>query len=57
MTHKKHKFTAVPVSLIMAVLLTIGSAMVSAEEQWPAEPPAEAPAHWGAVSANFEEIP
>ncbi len=24
---------------------------------WPAEPPAEAPADWGPVSANFEEIP
>jgi pimeloyl-ACP methyl ester carboxylesterase len=26
-------------------------------EEWPATPPAEAPAHWGPVSANFEEIP
>lgn len=25
-------------------------------EEWPATPPAEAPAHWGSVSANFEEI-
>jgi pimeloyl-ACP methyl ester carboxylesterase len=30
---------------------------VVADEQWPATPPSEAPAHWGAVSANFEEIP
>jgi len=28
-----------------------------AAQDWPDEPPAEAPAHWGAVSANFEEIP
>lgn len=28
----------------------------SGEDAWPAEPPAEAPANWGPVSANFEEI-
>ena len=28
----------------------------SGEDAWPAEPPAEAPANWGSVSANFEEI-
>ena len=26
-------------------------------QQWPAQPPDEPPAHWGPVSANFEEIP
>ena len=25
-------------------------------QEWPAEPPAEAPADWGPVSINFEEI-
>ena len=30
--------------------------LLSAQD-WPLEPPAEAPAEWGAVSANFEEIP
>lgn len=30
---------------------------VSAETQWPAQPPAEAPADWGPVGINFEEIP
>lgn len=44
------------ISSLTALLLLVSSSLVSAEE-WPAEPPAEAPAHWGAVSANFEEIP
>jgi len=30
---------------------------VAFSADWPAEPPAEAPADWGPVSANFEEIP
>ncbi len=33
------------------------SAVALNAQNWPAEPPAEAPADWGPVSANFEEIP
>jgi len=49
------KNTASILSLAMATLFysTIGVA----QEDWPAQPPAEAPAHWGPVSLNFEEIP
>lgn len=43
--------------LVLQVAMIFGLAHVSAVAQWPAEPPAEAPAEWGAVSANFEEIP
>jgi pimeloyl-ACP methyl ester carboxylesterase len=42
------------VTLLVASLLSFATL---ADEEWPAQPPAEAPAHWGAVSANFEEIP
>lgn len=38
-------------------LLLAGFAAASSADDWPAEPPAEAPADWGPVSANFEEIP
>ena len=37
--------------------LLISAAVPAGAQDWPAEPPAEAPAHWGAVSANFEDIP
>ncbi|MFN3165239.1 MAG: hypothetical protein ACE37N_17575 [Pseudohongiellaceae bacterium] len=41
-----------------AVALTLGLAgSLHADDHWPAQPPAEAPADWGPVSANFEEIP
>ena len=36
-------------------LVAFGS-FASAAEDWPAEPPSEAPADWGPVSLNFEEI-
>lgn len=42
--------SAVALSLTLA-----GTAF--ADNHWPDEPPAEAPADWGPVSANFEEIP
>ena len=42
-------------AIAASVFLSLGS--IALAEEWPAEPPAEAPAHWGAVSANFEEIP
>lgn len=42
---------------ISAFLLSLASTAALAQTDWPEVPPAEAPAHWGAVSANFEEIP
>jgi pimeloyl-ACP methyl ester carboxylesterase len=42
---------------ISAFLLSLVSNATLADIDWPEVPPAEAPAHWGAVSANFEEIP
>ena len=41
---------------VSALSLTVFSLFAQAQE-WPAEPPSEPPAHWGPVSANFEEIP
>lgn len=45
--------------LVLQMALAVGLIHATAygQQQWPAEPPAEAPAEWGAVSANFEEIP
>lgn len=43
--------------LVLQVAMVFGFAPMSAFAQWPAQPPAEAPPEWGAVSANFEEIP
>jgi pimeloyl-ACP methyl ester carboxylesterase len=40
-----------------ALALSTWGAIAAAEEQWPDTPPKEAPADWGPVSANFEEIP
>ena len=34
----------------------MATAMGLRAQEWPAEPPAEAPAHWGPVSINYEEI-
>ncbi len=42
--------------LLSSSLLCFTGAM-SYSQDWPATPPAEAPADWGPVSANFEEIP
>jgi len=50
---KKHCIHAA----IMTLFLGSWGAIANAEENWPATPPDEAPAHWGSVSANFEEIP
>ena len=41
-------------ALVLASLLAVFPSV--AADKWPAEPPAEAPADWGPVSANFEEI-
>lgn len=41
---------------LAAFILCVWGIAASAQD-WPATPPAEAPAHWGPVSANFEEIP
>ncbi|MBL4580229.1 MAG: alpha/beta hydrolase [Gammaproteobacteria bacterium] len=40
-----------------ALALSVASATALAQTDWPEVAPEEAPAHWGAVSANFEEIP
>jgi len=42
---------------LSAFVLSVVSTATLAQTDWPEVPPAEAPAHWGAVSANFEEIP
>ncbi len=42
---------------LSAFLLSVVSMPTLAQTDWPEVPPTEAPAHWGAVSANFEEIP
>ena len=46
--------------IIKCAVLVLGSLIIAfsaaAADRWPAEPPAEAPADWGPVSANFEEI-
>lgn len=42
---------------LSAFLLSVASMPTLAQTDWPEVPPTEAPAHWGAVSANFEEIP
>jgi pimeloyl-ACP methyl ester carboxylesterase len=42
---------------VFAAVLMLFSVSVFAADQWPAQPPAEAPAEWGPVSINFEEIP
>ena len=42
-------------SLLAALALGLSTFGVAAD--WPKEPPSEAPADWGPVSANFEEIP
>lgn len=39
-----------------AVIFFIVANSALAADKWPTEPPAEAPADWGPVSANFEEI-
>ncbi|MBK52214.1 MAG: hypothetical protein CMQ45_07505 [Gammaproteobacteria bacterium] len=40
----------------LSLTLNMGVGQLLAAEDWPAEPPAEAPAHWGPVSLNLEEI-
>ena len=44
-------------SSILAVLVTLLNISAFAADQWPAQPPSEAPDDWGPVSLNFEEIP
>ncbi len=56
MTTFKQFYQAVHNTLLVSMLLLFGTNTV-AEENWPDEPPTEPPAHWGPVSANFEEIP
>jgi pimeloyl-ACP methyl ester carboxylesterase len=42
---------------LSAFVLSVASIPTLAQTDWPEVAPDEAPAHWGAVSANFEEIP
>lgn len=42
---------------LAALAIGVTGTVASAQEQWPATPPEEPPAHWGPVSANFEDIP
>lgn len=44
------------IRLFTAALARAVAPAAAAAQEWPAEPPAEPPAHWGPVSANFEEI-
>lgn len=39
-----------------SLCLTLWVGASQADDEWPAQPPAEAPADWGPVSINFEEI-
>jgi pimeloyl-ACP methyl ester carboxylesterase len=41
----------------IATLIALFNFSAFAADQWPAEPPSEAPSDWGPVSLNFEEIP
>ncbi|MEX2582027.1 MAG: alpha/beta hydrolase [Gemmatimonadota bacterium] len=56
MPNTSHEMRWLPAALATLAIAGTGT-LASAQEQWPAEPPAEAPAHWGPVSANFEDIP
>lgn len=42
-------------AIASALVLTM-TAQIAVAQNWPAEPPAEAPADWGPVSINLEEI-
>jgi pimeloyl-ACP methyl ester carboxylesterase len=44
-------------SLAAALTIVLSSSLASTQQEWPQTPPAQAPEHWGPVSANFEEIP
>ena len=50
-------FTKQGMIVLVSCLLLEGFGANVLAEEWPATPPAEAPADWGPVSANFEEIP
>ena len=42
---------------VVLISLCISFAVPATAQEWPEQPPDEAPAHWGPVSANFEDIP
>ncbi len=48
-------FPKAPLAILTTSLFLFCSTLLA--QDWPLQPPAEAPSHWGAVSANFEEIP
>jgi len=45
-----------PVRLAVAIAILVDGASAVGAQDWPAEPPAEVPAHWGPVSINLEEV-
>ncbi|MDA1372306.1 MAG: alpha/beta hydrolase [Proteobacteria bacterium] len=45
------------ITIMSALLFSMSATTLQADEEWPAEPPSEPPAHWGPVGINFEEIP
>lgn len=48
---------AAALAIVLASPAALAEEQSVAEEEWPKTPPKEAPADWGPVSANFEEIP
>ena len=54
---RKHNGFIQSAALSFALTLALGGNLGQAQESWPEVAPAEPPAEWGAVSANFEEIP
>ncbi len=50
------KFLTHSLSILLSSGLALGASVAWADDHWPDQPPAEAPADWGPVSINFEEI-
>ena len=57
MTSLPRNFASTSVLTFSVLALSLWSVQAQAHDHWPAQPPAEAPADWGPVSINFEEIP
>ena len=51
---RKHTGFIQSAALSFALTLALGGNLGQAQESWPEVAPAEPPAEWGAVSANFE---
>ena len=54
---RKHIGFVQGAAVSVALALTLGGNHSLAQESWPEIAPVDPPAEWGAVSANFEEIP